>query len=346
MDFSADIRGFIQYVPQFRGKVFVVDIDWSGMADSIKAEVLMDLKALQSVGVKLVISLLENQVADFYKHSVELEFRVSSGSKPQDVDVVNEVLERGQAVAVAREGDLISDSLVSLAVGVKAAKLIVMDESVACADGCEPIKFLHYSAASSVGSDIFKRAGAACEKGVPRVHLLDVSQAGVLVNELFSTEGVGTMVYADSYRQVRALREEDISELLGMIGRSVQNTALVPRTYEEIRDSLSSYYVMEVDDNVVGCAALYEYPDCAEIACLYVKKSHEGTGYGESLVKSLEGVAKDKKVAKVFALSNRAAAFFKNKLGYSEASISDLPDSRRETLEQSGRDSLVFTKEL
>jgi amino-acid N-acetyltransferase len=60
------------------------------------------------------------------------------------------------------------------------------------------------------------------------------------------------MVHADSYRMIRPLREEDIPELLGMIGRSVRRTKLVERTYEDIQSRIGDFHVMTIDDNVVA----------------------------------------------------------------------------------------------
>ena len=135
------------------------------------------------------------------------------------------------------------------------------------------------------GAHLLTAAAEACRRGVPRVHVLNGRRQGVLVAELFSNEGVGTMVHADSYRQIRPLREEDIPELLGMIGRSVRRTKLVARNYEDIYEHIEDYHVMTIDDNVVGCVALHEYPGehTAEVACLYVKLNHEGRGYGRRL---------------------------------------------------------------
>jgi amino-acid N-acetyltransferase len=154
------------------------------------------------------------------------------------------------------------------------------------------------------------------------------------------------MVYADSYRVIRELFSEDIPELLGMIGRSVRRSFLVPRNYEEIEDRIGDYRVMLIDDNVVGCVALHEYPEdrCAEIACLYVKQSHEARGYGADLVRHAEEMAVKKQVPRVFALTNRAADFFRDRMGYSEVDAASLPASRRQLLEASGRKSLVFEK--
>jgi amino-acid N-acetyltransferase len=123
---------------------------------------------------------------------------------------------------------------------------------------------------------------------------------------------------------------------------------LVERTYEDIQSRIEDFRVMAIDDNVVGCVALHEYPQesCAEVACLYVKQAHEGRGYGIELVRHAEAIARERGIPRVFALSNRAADFFTNRLGYTPATVEDLPKSRRAQYEASGRDSLVFSLKL
>jgi amino-acid N-acetyltransferase len=105
---------------------------------------------------------------------------------------------------------------------------------------------------------------------------------------------------------------------------------------------------MAIDDNVVGCVALHAYPaeGCAEVACLHVKQSHGGRGYGMELVEHAEAMARERGIARVFALTNRAADFFNKRLGYSPATVADLPPARRQQFEASGRDSLVFSRVL
>jgi amino-acid N-acetyltransferase len=154
------------------------------------------------------------------------------------------------------------------------------------------------------------------------------------------------MVYEGNYRQIRILREEDISELLGLIGRSVRRTHLVERSYEQIAESLEDYAVMEVDGHVVGCIALYSYGDIGEIACLYVKKTHESTGYGADLVSFMEKSAKQRGIHSVFALTNSAALFFTDKMNYQPVVVDTLPAERVKTLQNSGRNSQAFIKKI
>ena len=348
MSFQSDIRGLLQYVPLFRGKVFVIDIEVVPSSDAVKAEIMMDLKALQQVGVKLVVSMPEESAQEFFDHAVEVELRVSNNVRTCGDEEMKSLLDRGQLFVVSREKTLLSDSLIELSCSLNASKLICISNIPELLDSDrEVVKFIHVNEFSEKVNEASNathiQAVAACHAGIPRVHLLNIQQQGVLLNELFSTEGVGSMFYTDSYRSIRSVREEDISEMLGMIGRSVRNTHLVPRTFEDVRDDINAYYVMEVDENVVGCGALYEYGNCGEIACLYVKLSHEGTGYGASMVKFLEEKAKEKNLKYVFALSNRATQFF-TKIDYQKMDLEALPLERKKRLIDSGRESFAFKK--
>lgn len=352
MDTNAtDLRGLLSYVPQFRGKLFVIDLEWGALDETAQAEIVMDLCALQSIGVKLLIVSGADELDDFLDWAVEQEFRSSVIAEGASVERLRGVLDRGQAALVRREGGMISPAMVEYSVALGAAKIIALTDTSLIEKNGEAVKFIRVKEVATLSASLVDRqksllesSAVACEAGVERVHLLDAKLPGVLLNEIFSSEGVGTMVYTDSYRQIRSLREEDISELLGMIGRSVRRTHLVPRTYEQVADYLQNYAVMEVDGHVVGCVALYEYGDLGEVACLYVKQTHEGTGYGADLVTYMEQEAQKRGIREIFALTNRAARFFTEEMGYQPMAIESLPQERLLKLRNSGRDSLAFSK--
>lgn len=343
---QVDVRGLLQYVPQFRGKVFVIIID---VPPSALAETMLDLVSLQSVGVQLVIGSTVHEMDDLLDRAAEVELKYCQTAflQSDNLDEMRSALGRGQAVVVDFfTEDKFSKPQSSLAVSLSASKLIFL----ACGEECSARGAIRAADVEALGceSDILSLAASACHQGVPRVHILNGSCPAVLLDELFSNEGVGTMVYADSYREIRPIREDDIVELLGMIGRSVRNSHLVPRGYADIEQNLSDYSVMDIDGNVVGCVALLHYPeaDSAEVACLYVKQAHEGLGYGAELVKYAEQQARQQRLAAVFSLTNRAAHFFQERMGYREWQVDEIPSSRQQQLLSSGRDSRVFGKVL
>ena len=350
---ATDLRGLLHYVPQFQGKIFVVDMDWKILSETSQAEVVMDLSALQSIGVRLVIVSTEQELNDILDWAVDHDFRSSMLVAGASIDQLKGVLGRGQAALLERGSSILSVDLIETAISLEASKLIALTDFKPLESKGQQFKFLRVSEINALAPTLTEKehlllgaAAAACDAGVERVHLLDANVPGVLLDELFSNEGVGTMVYGGNYRQIRILKEEDISELLGLIGRSVRRTHLVPRSYEQIAEALEDYAVMEVDGHVVGCVALYQYGDMGEIACLYVKQSHEGTRYGADLVHFMEGCAKQRGMNCVFALTNRAAKFFTEQMGYDAFAVDALPDQRLKELHDSGRDSQAFAKYL
>jgi len=355
----SDVREVLQYIPQFKGKVFFVLIDAGLLPEPAVAETLLDLGVLEDLGVKLVLGVLGGDLKDLFDWTLECEICAARVSGPiAESEAVKEtlaILARGQSAVVdASNTGPLDPTVVEFARQIGVSKIIALLEEAILIDG-EPAHAIRAADAEALcvrtdvtGAELLQAAAKACQSGIPRVHVLNGRRHGVLVDELFSNEGVGTMVHADSYRMIRSLREEDIPELLGMIGRSVRRTKLVERTYEDIQSRIDDFYVMAIDDHVVGCVALHPYPDedCAEVACLYVKQAHEGRGYGIDLVKHAEEVARRIPVSRVVALSNRAAGFFTDKLGYEAATVEALPKKRREQYEASGRDSLVFSRFL
>lgn len=344
-----DVRGLLQYVPQFRGKVFVIVVD---VPQAALVETMLDLVSLQSIGVHLVIGSSVHRLDDLLDRAAEVELKFCQTvfkdlTHPEEILEMQSALQRGQAVvAEFSEGEVISPAQSELSVAVGASKLILLHRGEEMpSQGAIRAADLVKGASES---PLLSRAAEACQQGIPRVHVLNGSQPAVLLNELFSNEGVGTMVYADSYRGIRPIREEDIVELLGMIGRSVRSSRLVPRSYADIADHRHDYSVMDIDGNVVGCVALLRYPtfETAEVACLYVKQAHEGLGYGAELVAYAEQKAKAAGVNSVFSLTNRAARFFQDRMGYRELQPEEIPPERLSQLLASGRDSRVFGKAL
>ena len=194
-------------------------------------------------------------------------------------------------------------------------------------------------------------AAVACAEGVPRVHLVDGTQDEALLSELFSNEGVGTMVHADDYQQIRRARSSDIAPLLSMMQQSVEDAALVPRTREQIQSRIKDFFVLETDGNPIGCVAVHLHEDgpsgrIAELACLCVRRSHKSLGYGRKLVAFAEETARQKGCSQLLALSTQAALFFEHKLGFRLSQASELPTQRRQAWEQSGRNSRILLKSL
>ena len=171
-------------------------------------------------------------------------------------------------------------------------------------------------------------AVSACAAGVDRVHVVDGRRDGILIDEIFSADGAGTMFYGDQYIHVVAAGATHVPEIMRLLQPQVDAGLLVPRTAGEVADRLGDYYVYQVDDTVQGCAALRLLDgDTAEIESLVVSESYRGGGTGARLVSFLLGEARRRGARRVVALTTQSADFFMEQ-GFVETTPDILPGGR------------------
>ena len=190
-------------------------------------------------------------------------------------------------------------------------------------------------------------ASAACAAGVSRVHVINGRVDEALLAEVFSNEGVGTLVYANEYQQIRRAMKKDIRAILALTKNSVVSDELIKRTRANLEKTLGDFYIFETDKNPVACVALHLLEqNKGELACLYVSPSHENQGIGQKLIAYVESKARELGLSELVTLSTQAFTYFQSKGGFSEGGPDDLPPARRERYEQSGRNSKVLIKKL
>lgn len=187
---------------------------------------------------------------------------------------------------------------------------------------------------------------AACRGGVGRVHLVSRHVSGALLLELFTHNGVGSMVTQDPLEQLREATIEDVGAILQLIEPMEADGALVKRSRELLEIEIGRFLVLEHDRMIVGCAALYPFPEEAsgELACLAVHPEYQNAGAGERLLQAVEVRAKRAKLKTLFVLTTRAAHWFIEH-GFADAPLSKLP-SRKQALYNYQRRSKVFAKRV
>ena len=193
-----------------------------------------------------------------------------------------------------------------------------------------------------------QHAAAACKAGVQRVHVINGLVDEGLLAEVFSNEGIGTLIYANEYEQIRKAMKKDVRAILKLTKNSVASSELIKRTHAVIEKQLGDYFIFEIDKNPVACVALHVYPEQkkGELAFLYVDPSHENQGIGQKLIQFVETKARELGLIELLTLSTQAFTYFQSKAGFSEGTPDDLPPSRREKYDQSGRNSKVLVKKL
>lgn len=199
----------------------------------------------------------------------------------------------------------------------------------------------------SAASKLAQAVRAACGD-VPRVHIIDgLVQEGLLA-EVFSHEGIGTLVHANEYQAIRRARRRDARAIFNLIQGAMESDELVRRTQADVERQIEDFYLFEVDGTPVGCVAVHFHPaeSKAELASLCVDSGFENQGIGGKLVQYAEGQARARGAQEVFCLSTQAFNFFVHKAGFALGAVDDLPPSRRERYERDARRSQVLTKRL
>ncbi|WP_289281416.1 MULTISPECIES: amino-acid N-acetyltransferase [unclassified Methylophaga] len=186
----------------------------------------------------------------------------------------------------------------------------------------------------------------ACKAGVTRVHILDRAINGVLLQELFSRDGAGTLVTSTSFETTRQATIDDVGGILELIQPLEEKGVVVKRSRELLEREIDHFTVMERDGSVVACAALYPYPDndMAELACLAVSNQYQSHGRGQQLLGVLEQSAKAQGINNLCVLTTQTAHWFLEH-GFKPAEIADLPVAKQ-ALYNYQRKSRVFRKEL
>jgi len=186
----------------------------------------------------------------------------------------------------------------------------------------------------------------ACNNGVKRAHLISRRLDGALLLELFTRDGVGTMIASTSLANLRSATIDDVGGILGVIEPLEEQGVLVRRSRARLESEIERFVVAEYDGHIVGCAALYAFPEerVGELAALAVQPDFRREGYGEALMREIEARAKRLRLTELFVLTTKTAHWFLER-GFRTASVADLPHEKQ-SLYNYQRTSQVYRKPL
>ncbi len=421
-----DLRGILQYIPQFREKTFVLAIDGAIVTDENFATLLLDVALLWSLNIRVAIvhgasaqirALAEQNgiaatsfdgagVTDAATLSLALtaanrltheileglsanDLRAAAANaiiahpmgiiqgvdqlytgkvERVDEELLQLLLSHGVVPVIPPlgfDGDgrtyrVNSDGVaVAVADALKAIKLIF----ITAQDGlihrgqlirrmlAPELESLLQQNGAGFAHEMLSKAqysAAACKAGVPRIHVINGTVEEGLLAEVFSNEGTGTLIYANEYQHIRPAKKKDVRAIQLLTEQAVEADELLKRTRVTIEKSLGDYSIFEIDKQPVACIALHVYPEQrkGELACLYVSPSHENQGIGRKLIQFVENKARELNLEELLALSTQAFTYFQSKGGFAEGVPDDLPATRREKYEQSGRHSKILVKKL
>jgi amino-acid N-acetyltransferase len=204
----------------------------------------------------------------------------------------------------------------------------------------------HWLERAAPGSELARHLGAACEaarQGVARTHLLSWQDHDALLGELFTRDGVGTMITQQRYEQLRSAEVGDIGGLLELVAPLESNGMLVARSRERLEVEIDDYLVIERDGMIIACAALHSQPDstAGELACVVVHADYRGDERGELLLDEVIRRARRRGLQSLFVLTTHTAHWFIEH-GFRVADLSELPVLRRETYNYARRSRILI----
>ncbi|UPQ87409.1 amino-acid N-acetyltransferase [Vibrio sinaloensis] len=203
------------------------------------------------------------------------------------------------------------------------------------------------SCENSSGTLRFLRAAtAACRAGVPRSHLVSYKVDGALIQELFSLDGIGTQVVKASSEQVRVADIDDIGGILDLIQPLEQQGVLVRRSREQLEQEIHQFTIIEKDGLIIGCAALYPYPEerMAEMACVAIHPEYRDGNRGLLLLNHMRLQSKAQGIEQIFVLTTHSLHWFREQ-GFHEMGVDSLP-SQKQNLYNYQRKSKILSLKL
>ncbi|MEW6678124.1 MAG: amino-acid N-acetyltransferase [Pseudomonadota bacterium] len=358
--------------PQYVDGLRVTDADTLELVKDAVGSVRVDIESMLSVGLpNTPMAGAEIRVAsgNFVTarpvgvlEGVDLQF---TGEVRRIADqAINARLAAGEIVLLSPLGYSPTGEVFNLAleevattaaVALKADKLIFLLDRGGCQDAKgQLIHQLTVAAAQRLLKSLpegdlklyLPHAVRACRQGVRRAHLLERARDGALLVELFTHEGVGTMISREAVENVRPAKIEDVGGILSIIEPLEQEGVLVRRSRERLEQEVEQFFVDELDGRIVGCVALYPFAEtqAAEMACLAVNPDFRRAGRGDALLEAVEEAAREQGLNELFVLTTRTAHWFIER-GFRLASPEDLPTPRK-ALYNWQRRSKVLVKTL
>ncbi len=245
---------------------------------------------------------------------------------------------------------------ISVAAAINASKLIITMEGNGIVDANSDLlpqlslgqleALLKHGGYDDAKTDLLVDVLCACEQGVERVHLISRETDGVLLQELFSRDGQGTLISASPVDQMRHATIEDVGGVLELIEPLENQGVLVRRPREKLEIDIEHFTILVRDGTIIGCAAIFNdaQEQTAELACLTIHPEYQGQGLGEALLSEIAHQAEAAGMLQLLVLTTQTAHWFLER-GFVAGDIADLPELKQQYYNIQ-RNSKVFIKHL
>ena len=184
----------------------------------------------------------------------------------------------------------------------------------------------------------------AIKNNVPKVHLVNRSADGSVIEELFTKRGSGTIFTEYPLEIIRQAEIKDVKKIHQLISPLGNKGILLNRAKEQIEKDINHFYVVEHNHDLIGCAALYKYDLMVEIACFAIEREYQNKGYGNKLLKFCEKHTKKMGIREIFLFTTQSEHWFLEK-EFISSKRDGIPIKRKKYY-QTERNAKYFTKKL
>jgi amino-acid N-acetyltransferase len=233
----------------------------------------------------------------------------------------------------------VEDVAASTAAAIGADKLIFMMDNEGVVDAAGELRAeLTIAEAEALLPDLppgdakvyLPHAVRACRMGVARAHLISAATDGALLTEVFTHDGIGTMLTASGLDELREATIDDAGGILQLIEPLEEQGVLVKRSRERLEQEIDRFFVFEHDGLIVACGALYPFDGeaAAELACLAVAPAYRDAGLGDRMLRHAAMRARAMRLKRLFVLTTQATHWFLER-GFAEGEVEALPESKK-----------------
>ena len=188
-----------------------------------------------------------------------------------------------------------------------------------------------------------KAAIQSCQQGVQRAHLVNRLVDGSLLLELFSRDGIGTLISRNAFENIRPATLDDIGGIMELIKPLETQGILIKRSREKLEMEISDYTVIERDGLIIGCTALHPIADsnAAEIACLAIHSDYRNAARGNSLLNHLTKEAQHNGFKRLFVRSTQTVHWFIER-GFVSCEVDELPEPVKNAYNHQRKAKVLF----
>jgi len=296
-----------------------------------------------------------------------VDYGLTGEVRKVEVDAIRKQLDGGNIVLISSLGYSptgevfnlnVEDVTSSVAIALKADKLLIygQEAGILDEDGERISKMSAEEAQKMIKAKIeqngldeellnLELSVRACSATVKRSQVISYEDDGALLIELFTRDGIGTLITQEQYEQLRSATIQDVGGILELIEPLEEQGILVHRSRELLESEIEQFFVIDREGMIVACAALYPQDKTSgELACLATHPDYRDHGRGMTLLEQVERSAKKLGLAQLFVLTTKSPHWFVER-GFSESKVEALP-AKKKSLYNFQRNSKIFVKSL